>query len=453
MERIALGRFFVASAVRVELMRRRAVLVAALSTSGCLRLTGSTTENATRTDGRTGTTDAGTTVGTERPATATAEGDGETTTDSSRRPPTAWAQLGYDATNAGFVDAEPVARPVYVEWTRPFDGRTRYGPAVDSDTVYAADDAGTVAAFDAATGDVRWRASVDAGVTARPAIADETVYVAAGDRLRALAAADGRTVWRSPADAAVGGAEALTVSDGVVYVGARRAASAFDAATGDLRWEHVLETGPSGRATTPAVADGVVLTSYAGGDPERTRVRAIGATSGETAWEYAFDGGTSAESAVAVADGVAYAGSDGEAVAALDVADGTERWRRDLDAPPGASPTVGPERVFVATREAGTGEYPNRGVRALDRKTGETAWRSGSIPRLAIESASALVGESLYCVDYAGTVFALDRATGEARWQLTANAGSLTGPAVANGRVYAAGEGGVVAVGTRGDDG
>lgn len=441
-----------------ERTTRRGALAALVgaATAGCLRLEsdGSTTAGtATTIDATTATTEADTTeertdeTADEATDETTEEPADETTTEPAEQPPERWHQFGSDAANAGFVEATPVDGRVYAEWEVDFEGRTNYGPAVDDDTAYVVDDAGTVRALDAATGGTRWRAEVDAGVASRPAVADGSVYVAVNAVLYAFDVDSGRERWRTDQPITLPGA--LTVHDGVVYAGTHGddRVVAFDATDGRERWRNAV----SGAATTPAVADGVVLTSYAGDDPERTRIRAMDVDSGATTWEYAFDGGTDAESSVSVVDDVAYAGSDSAEVAAVDVADGGERWHRELDASVDAVPTVGPERVFVATREAGTGGPPSSGIRALDRETGESAWRSAAIPRLVNESATALVGDHLYCVDHAGTLYALDRETGEQRWQLTAGDGALSGPAVAHGRVYATGEGSAVAVGTRGE--
>ncbi|WP_323677506.1 PQQ-binding-like beta-propeller repeat protein [Halorubellus sp. PRR65] len=426
-------------------MKRRGVLAAVLATSGCLRLSGSTTERTERATGET-------TGGIEEPATRTtttdtASDDGVETSEA----PGAWGQLGYDATNAGFVDAKPVDRPVYTEWTREFDIETPYAPVVDGDRVYLIGeretDAGVVRTLDATTGEDVWRTTVDGWPSCQPAVADGTVYAGVGSTLYAFDAEDGRVVWQSPPDTRVSGVYAVTVHDGVVYVGTGSGEAtvyAFDAEDGALQWTNAVP----GVATTPAVGEEVVLTSYHEVAADVRRLRGIDASSGETAWEYAFEAGGRTESAPAVVDGTAYLGVESGAIVAVDATDGSERWRTVVDAVE-AGCSVGPAHAFVATRSAGTGESPNRGVRALDRETGETVWRSGSISRLRTESPVAVVGDVLYGVDHAGGVHALDRETGEARWQLTTNAGSLSAPAVAGGRVYATGERGCVAVATR----
>jgi outer membrane protein assembly factor BamB len=109
--------------------------------------------------------------------------------------------------------------------------------------------AGTVAAFDAGTGTVRWRVRFDGDVVTPPGIDDRAGIVVAlwhpdrGEgRLRALDLASGATRWET---ATLEKTAAPVVHDGAVLVSegdnfSRARARALDLGTGAVQWETAL---------------------------------------------------------------------------------------------------------------------------------------------------------------------------------------------------------------------
>ena len=170
-------------------------------------------------------------------------------------------------------------------------------PSVGNDlaNTRAADDA-TIAADDAADLAPAWQLDGIKGVTGTPIVDDGTVYV--GDwtgHVRALDAATGDERWAHDLDSGyVGGSVAL--DDDHVVVGTFDARIvALDRATGEEAWAtDVAEYPKSVVFGSPVVADGLVVAGigsfevFVPSDPATFRgtVVALDAASGELAWRF-----------------------------------------------------------------------------------------------------------------------------------------------------------------------
>jgi outer membrane protein assembly factor BamB len=108
-----------------------------------------------------------------------------------------------------------------------------------------------------------------------------------------------------------------------------------------------------------------------------------------------------------------------------DTTAGTERWRVAVDDRVESPPTVAGDAVYLHTRR-GT-------VHALDRQTGDTAWRT---ELGAADGARPVVAGGLVYATGAGSISAIDRATGDERWWFTPDANSTAAPSVVDGTVY-----------------
>lgn len=278
------------------------------------------------------------------------------------------------------------------------------------------------------------------GVTGTPVVSDGTVFV--GDwtgRVRALDAAGGDERWAHDLDSGyVGGS--VAVDGGRVVVGTFDARIvALDRDTGEPLWETPVDDHPKAVVFgSPVVVDGLVVVGvgsfevFAPGDPSTFR------------------------------------GS----VVALDVETGAEQWRfwmtaGDATEGPGvsvwSSPAVDTDRgvVYIGTGQAYALPAPPRSdaLVALDLHTGEEVWSTqftagdvwtiaaptgldadvGAVPNLFEADGVAAVGVG----DKAGVYRALDRETGEILWERPLTAGGAQGgvmasAAVADGTVFVA---------------
>ncbi|MCC7162072.1 MAG: PQQ-binding-like beta-propeller repeat protein [Anaerolineae bacterium] len=159
------------------------------------------------------------------------------------------------------VNAESGALDWSVELASPIVS----GAAFANGNVIVGSDDGTVYALDETGSQTRWTFDADDAVQAPIIVADDTVYVASrGGTLFALDAANGAERWRADAGAALDYAPLL--ADGRVYVvGSDGNLSAFDAATGDELWK----THNSSFSGTPLMVNDALIVAGTGGKVSR----------------------------------------------------------------------------------------------------------------------------------------------------------------------------------------
>ena len=200
------------------------------------------------------------------------------------------------------------------------------------------------------------------------AVTGGQLYVGTYDgRVLALSPADGHVLWSFATGDAVLAAPVL--AGGRVIAGSYdKSVYALDAASGALLWKR--DTG--GRVvSTPAVADGRVIVGNRIYD-----LLALDERTGEPAWTR-YQWGTWVESSASARDGVAYVGSsDGACVSAWDALSGRPLWLTDVLGWSWGQPAVTEDRVYAGSSASVGYPVPMVGsVVAMDRRTGEVAWR------------------------------------------------------------------------------
>lgn len=292
-----------------------------------------------------------------------------------------WPQRGGNAAHTG-SHGRLSAAPARVWSASVGGGNTRRAritaePVVSGGTVFAMGSNGTVSALDLASGGQLWQASAapegDRGALAPGgglAVSAGKVIVTTGaGEVVALSAADGTVAWRQRLDGPAAGAPA--VDGGAAYVVSRDGvASAIDLATGKLRWQLTATRTTAGvqSPAAPAISGDLVIVPY-----ETGQLLALNAPDGTRAWAAAVAGQRNGRAYAAYADvtgdpvvagGVAYVGSAGGRMVAVEAETGQRLW----GAGEGAmnAPLVVGGSVFAATDDG-------RLVR-LDATTGETIW-------------------------------------------------------------------------------
>jgi eukaryotic-like serine/threonine-protein kinase len=318
-------------------------------------------------------------------------------------------------------------------WSQPIGlGNTfahRPAPVVSDGYVYAGSADG-LSAFDADTGEVRWRRklSIDSSPAVVEAAADGVLYVGGSHLARygvtAYAAGTGTALWTFYTGFTVPASP--VVVDGVVYVRSVDGYMyALDAATGHRIWaRQVSEFFSSESESSPAVAGGKVYIGVGGG------IEALDATSGDLIWQSAC-GGSSSEPSPAVVDGVVYVGaltqSFNEGVlCAFDAGTGEVLWSYEPHQL--GVPEVAVDRgvVYVVVNDV---------VLALDAGTGTEIWtrEPGVVPGAA---PPALANGVLYVAGYR-LAAAFDPATGDTLWTAAIDSSNYpASPAIANGRLF-----------------
>jgi serine/threonine-protein kinase len=229
--------------------------------------------------------------------------------------------------------------------------------------------------------------------------------------------------WSAPMGALASSAPA--VAGGDVFVRDRSGAvTAFDGATGALRWQVDVGGGPVGVDFPPVVDQGVVYVS--GGDRASSRqptVVALDAATGTRRWQAAVGASGFGGFPITVADDDVYVDADQFVV--LDRETGARRWTAPVGnttASGYSQPAVTADTVFVG---GGDGE-----VHAFDRRTGLPRWSApaGDDSTLSAGPTVAVGGALVYVVSAgppavpfghdatSGRLQALDAATGAERW-------------------------------------
>jgi polyvinyl alcohol dehydrogenase (cytochrome) len=251
---------------------------------------------------------------------------------------------------------------------------------------------GSIAGFDAATGELRWNffatpgddtAGAGAGIWSTPAVDVErgVLFVGTGQGLSeptppmadSLVAIDFRTGekrWSTQftypdvfsaanptgKDADVGASPNLWTSDGRDLVGAGDKGGTFhalDRDTGEVMWRTQLTPGSAfgGEIGSAAFVDGTIVASSNVGDPETnaptdvTHVFGLDPATGEKRW-------TSDELAgkifapIGAVPGVAFVGTDQGKLLAFDVADGRTLWSHDAPAKTACGPSIVDDRLL-----------------------------------------------------------------------------------------------------------
>ncbi|ELZ27764.1 Pyrrolo-quinoline quinone [Halosimplex carlsbadense 2-9-1] len=240
-------------------------------------------------------------------------------------------------------------------WRRTLPASVSASPVIAGDTVFTGHEFDpTALAVDAESGELGVRLALsDPGTAVRcVAVADGRAYVgAAGSNsdytnlgwVLALDPDAGAVEWVYPTGGPVAD---LAVRGGTVYLTDGSEVSALDADDGEVEWTTRDRDGPVGAESLAVTGDTVVAGAY-------ERVTAFGASSGDRLWSVPVSG----QNVLACAGDTVFAAGpvadeDTDALAAVALADGTERSRRALDAEPTGG-TVAAGSVFVAT-EYGT---------------------------------------------------------------------------------------------------
>ena len=247
---------------------------------------------------------------------------------------------------------------------------------------------------------------------ASPVVSAGRVFIAFDNgRLNALDLDDGSTLWTFTTGASFRSTPAVV--DGKVYVGGGDSGQlhALDAATGEPLWSYA--TGDRLTYTAPTVVDGTVYFGTGWGEGNGGWLYALDAATGSLRWK-AFVG-AQIYFAPAVGGGRVYAASyDAQRLAAFDAASGEELWSltRSTDSF-AAMPTYDGERLYVATNNFDTGAGS---VLAVDAATGELVWEAAGHGDAA-GNAPVVFGDLVVAGSSANNwVAAYDRATGEREW-------------------------------------
>jgi outer membrane protein assembly factor BamB len=125
----------------------------------------------------------------------------------------------------------------------------------------------------------------------------------------------------------------------------------------------------------------------------------------------------------AIGSSVVAVGTSDRSVVLLDRTDGTRIWRRHVPGTVAAGPLIAGATVYVATQAV-----PDGRVLALRLKTGVPLW---SVHSGGVSAGLALTDSAIVAATDRGSVVALDRRTGEQRWERNLGRGVRAAPVIA----------------------
>jgi outer membrane protein assembly factor BamB len=299
---------------------------------------------------------------------------------------------------------------------------------------------------------VRWRVSFDDAI-GTPVVGDDRVFVPLGEphygrdeesvgALAGLDAKDGTPEWTNRLPAAPtgslhfddGGVYCTTgTSDGIGLHGRDQRCLRFDP-DGTERWRtspvnqflDVLALG-DGRAYLATSDDALAL--------DGQRLFAVGLSDGQTRWSVEIGDASEGE----YRDGTVLAAvGGGKGVSVHDAASGERQWMKEGRAlGPKSDPfPVTNGAVIVGVPSGQDGEFA-----ALDVTDGSERWRYTSESESLVPTSAALAGETVVGTTYDGIVIGLDATDGTERWTLDAGERAGT-PVVGDGTVYLSGSDG-----------
>jgi eukaryotic-like serine/threonine-protein kinase len=199
-------------------------------------------------------------------------------------------------------------------------------PVVDKGLVYFGSGDGNLYALNTQTGTLKWKFATQGVVHSSPAISDGIVYFGSWDTyLYAVDAAGGKLKWKfqtgddQKQPNQVGIQSSPAVAHGMVYFGCRDSnLYAVDTKTGSLKWK--FPTNGSWVITSPAVSDNGVV--FATSDSALFHV--LDPQTGSP--KFSLDAKTFIFSSPAIAGEMAYFGSFGGGLEAVDLRSGTLKW-------------------------------------------------------------------------------------------------------------------------------
>jgi outer membrane protein assembly factor BamB len=241
------------------------------------------------------------------------------------------------------------------------------------------------------------------------------------------------TAWTAPLPNPVGTPD-LTVAGGTLYAASGSTVTALNAVTGAQLWQTPV---PGTIASTPAVQGGLVITGYAVGNGNSSRVSivALSSATGAVVWTHRVSGTNRLQASVTTTPRRVYVTISSGRVLALGMAHGLQLWASPILAGAAcelSAPSVGGGFVVVG----GGGDY----VSALHVSDGTLAWQDNLGSQCGGGGDNwvpAISGTTVYAGLING-VAALDLASGAIQWTRP-SAGMVFFPLSVTGRIVIAG--------------
>lgn len=219
---------------------------------------------------------------------------------------------------------------------------------------------------------------------------------------------------------AVNGSPAVIGKTVVVPIAlGRRALTAYDLDTSDIRWR---ARGASVHAGVASIEDGGVFVNTAG------EVQRFNVEDGTVVWMHQLPVGMRIHAKPLVYDGLVIVAGDNGLVRALSLDDGTLQWSADINLPIYAAPVAHNKNLLVST----THGY----LLSMNLDTGETAWGTALEDETVHFSSPAVDNELVIAGASDGVLRAFNVDTGSIEWIVQCSDALVAQPLIVGGTVY-----------------
>ncbi len=228
------------------------------------------------------------------------------------------------------------------KWAAPFAASDHWvaPPLVMGDTVYAANNNGTLYVLKLATGEMSWSLPLGRSLWGAPVTNGKLIFVTSLDHFLYAVDAETRSIaWKTDLGASAPGSPSISADGSTLYVGSfAKKVYALDAATGSIRWAANVKDWVWG---SPALAGDSVFAADIGGN-----IYSLGAPNGKSAWPDTQPDGPITGSPLALSDGMLVATESGT-VFALD-GTGTRSWDAAVGGKIYTTPVASGDVILVA---------------------------------------------------------------------------------------------------------
>ncbi|MDA7742114.1 outer membrane protein assembly factor BamB [Francisellaceae bacterium] len=313
---------------------------------------------------------------------------------------------------AKLVQYQPTAK-IKAAWTNGVgngsDGEyLTLSPTISDGVAYTVSYGGDVVATSIQNGRTIWRSDLDVALGATPAVGQDEVFVGSiHGKLFALNKKTGKVNWSTVIASSLFSKPAYADGSVIVYTHDGTIA-AFNAKTGKQQWTQNIVTSSlmlTGNST-PLIQKGTVYVGFDNGE-----LWAFNLKTGEKLWDkvVALPSGSAEVSRMVdiisnpvIEDGVLYAGSYQGNLLAIDLASGRDIWTRKFSTYTNLAVNQG--MIFITNAKG----Y----VMALDKQSGQTIWEQKILKGRSVTGPTVL-GNYVIVADFEGYVHAFDRETGK----------------------------------------
>lgn len=204
----------------------------------------------------------------------------------------------------------------------------------------------------------------------------------------------------------------VTVEGSTAYVGDDLGTIyAIDLTKGTIEWRGAVGAIP---AAPVAVAGDLVVLTVPGNAQQRPAVVALKTADGTQAWRYEGEGLGVVISGAAIAGDTVYAGFADNSLRALNLTDGSLRWRGRLNAAinPTGSPAITDDAIYALDLFGQISRF--------DPATGDRVW-DYAINEPVFRGAPVVAGDRVLAATGKGRLVAIDPASGHAVWESDAS--------------------------------